>query len=457
MAIAGSLEEVLNFGASAGQRVAKNLVTRTARKVAADKKLLISDSFNLLEEGGIENETQALNRLAQVMTPAQIQQIRENLNRGDKLELEELAFEAGERFKRAEIFDQFKDNPKALDNAITRQAENLMAKGDTEGASKLVTLRNKPHEERVNIIKGQLISSNDIKNVAKGRLETQKAIQKQAFELEKIEAQRTQFQPILDDKGNEIGQVDIRTGKKVSSPLAPDKSQLTKEQKNFNAIQDNPKFGEFLEKTGSENAPAAVKEFNFWKGLTPEKQKQFIALKSPAQDPFTQKSIATQRAIGEFVGITRVKLPKLKADSTRLISQIDNLLNHPGLKAAVGAKDISTGLARIPGTQAEDFRVALAQIDGAAFVQAFQDMKGGGPITDIEGQRATDALARLSMSQSEPEFKRALKEFKSIVESTLTRAQGIVRRGDIDPTLFNKLQGGGGVSNLPSRFKVVIP
>ena len=46
-------------------------------------------------------------------------------------------------------------------------------------------------------------------------------------------------------------------------------------------------------------------------------------------------------------------------------------------------------------------------------------MKGGGQITEIEGQKGEAAIARLRTAQSEPEFLEALQDFRELVGELL--------------------------------------
>lgn len=67
-------------------------------------------------------------------------------------------------------------------------------------------------------------------------------------------------------------------------------------------------------------------------------------------------------------------------------------------------------------------------VQGQAFLDAFQDLKGGGHITEIEGQKATEARSRLSNVLSEAEEKKALRELKYLALKGLQRAQQKAKR-----------------------------
>jgi hypothetical protein len=122
------------------------------------------------------------------------------------------------------------------------------------------------------------------------------------------------------------------------------------------------------------------------------------------------------------------------------VAKIDELLASPGLKPAVGAGGLGTlgipGVARfIPGTDAADFKARLDEVLGGAFMEAFSTLKGGGQITEKEGEKATAAITRMSTSQSEKEFIKAAKEFQEVIKAGVERAEkrmGAISATDVD-------------------------
>ena len=69
-------------------------------------------------------------------------------------------------------------------------------------------------------------------------------------------------------------------------------------------------------------------------------------------------------------------------------------------------------------TMSAEGKDALARFDqlkGRAFLQAYTTLRGGGQITEVEGKKAEDALARLNRSLSETEAKQALADFRDAV------------------------------------------
>ena len=106
------------------------------------------------------------------------------------------------------------------------------------------------------------------------------------------------------------------------------------------------------------------------------------------------------------------------------IGVIDKALNHTGRETATGTSGVIDPRNYIAGTNATDFKVVLDQIGGAAFLQAFESLKGGGQITEVEGKKATDAIARLNRAQSDGEFKTSLNDLRKVMTDGYQRLSG---------------------------------
>lgn len=145
-----------------------------------------------------------------------------------------------------------------------------------------------------------------------------------------------------------------------------------------------------------------------------------------ASDPKLQGDISGAKAAGKVVGekgaTAMVDLPSTIQESEQTIKLVDDLLKHPGFKQAVGGSSV-LGVQKIPGTDAKAFMTRLDQLKGKQFLQAFQGLKGGGQITEVEGQKATDAISRMNNSTTEPEFIAASREFQDIIRKGVTRAK----------------------------------
>ena len=147
-------------------------------------------------------------------------------------------------------------------------------------------------------------------------------------------------------------------------------------------------------------------------------------------DPVTRQPISTipkdlagtesAKTQGKAQGQAVIDLPGAIARSEEALATIEKLRSHPGKDWGTG----STGwLPGIPGTQQKDFVELNEQAKGGAFMQAFQMLKGGGAITNIEGDKATKAIARLDRSQSKRGYDAALADLEAVVKSGMERAR----------------------------------
>lgn len=147
-------------------------------------------------------------------------------------------------------------------------------------------------------------------------------------------------------------------------------------------------------------------------------------------DPALQGQLAGAKESGKLIGKTttqaQIDLPRVVASTDQTIGIIDQMLQHPGLPGAVGMKNWSSGFGLMDspaaGTKEADFMALRDQLGGKQFLEAYEILKGGGQITQIEGEKATNAIARMQTAQSEEAFKAAAKEFREIVTAVRDRA-----------------------------------
>lgn len=188
------------------------------------------------------------------------------------------------------------------------------------------------------------------------------------------------------------------------------------------------------------------------------------------KDPAFQQQMAQARATGEAIAKGNVAaqqaLPGIISNATTAINTIDQMIGkqevkdvsgkviqeatkaHPGFKPAVGAGGMGTlgipGVARfIPGTDASDFQALQDQVEGSAFLSAFEALKGGGAISEKEGAKATAAKLRMKLSQSEAEYVKAAREFQDIVRQGVENAKSKVGTGGTIQAPGGAPAGGG--------------
>jgi len=103
------------------------------------------------------------------------------------------------------------------------------------------------------------------------------------------------------------------------------------------------------------------------------------------------------------------------------VNLIDSIINDPTLPSITGMVQ-----GRLPPTTqaGTDLNVRIQQVQGQAFLQAFESLKGGGSITEREGQAAQAAMARLNRVQSTEAYIEALTELRDIIQRGVQRANG---------------------------------
>jgi len=112
----------------------------------------------------------------------------------------------------------------------------------------------------------------------------------------------------------------------------------------------------------------------------------------------------------------RVDQPSKTSAAKTTLQTLNDILTHPGFKDVIGwPVAVSEKRALIPG-DARNFMSKYNQLKGQQFLQAFNTLKGGGSISEVEGAKATTAIAALSdPGITEKEFRRNAK----ILEDTI--------------------------------------
>lgn len=125
-------------------------------------------------------------------------------------------------------------------------------------------------------------------------------------------------------------------------------------------------------------------------------------------------------------------MPKVQQQSNQMMDVINQIETSPGMSAVVGAPNPFKGriplIGNVPGSPAADFQAKLEQLGGKQFLEAFQALKGGGQITEVEGAKATNAIASMQTSQSEEQFMRSLNDLKEVVNTGLARERSVAEQ-----------------------------
>ena len=178
-------------------------------------------------------------------------------------------------------------------------------------------------------------------------------------------------------------------------------------------------------------------------------------------NPDLQARIAEAKASGEFMGKNKAAaaaaLPGALEAASEGIRLIDEMVGkaevrdksgkviekgtapHPGFKNYVGAA-LVPGMRFVEGSDTASFEVRQKQIEGKAFLEAFQTLKGGGAITEKEGEKGTAAIMRMNKASNEKEYTAAARELQGILRTGMDRAR--TKAGALAPSGGG---GGGGV------------
>ena len=137
---------------------------------------------------------------------------------------------------------------------------------------------------------------------------------------------------------------------------------------------------------------------------------------------FNTKPFETARGteLGKQAGDAAATAGAAEDKTQTAVSLIDSIITD---KALPGITGMFQG--RLPPmTQAgTDLNAKIDQLTGQAFLEAFNTLRGGGQITEIEGRKATDAMARLNRAQSPEAYIQALNDMKDVLLSGMARRQ----------------------------------
>lgn len=181
--------------------------------------------------------------------------------------------------------------------------------------------------------------------------------------------------------------------------------------------------------------------------------------------PTRQAGIAQAKAAGTETGKTAAKvaadLPGAIEAAERGIALIDEMVGkapvvdasgkviekgtapHAGFSSYVGGT-LVPGARFIEGSDTASYELRQKQIEGQAFLEAFRTLKGGGSITEKEGEKATAAITRMNKAASEKEYIEAARELQSILRTGVKNAREKASRSVVPTT------GGTAAANTPA-------
>lgn len=141
------------------------------------------------------------------------------------------------------------------------------------------------------------------------------------------------------------------------------------------------------------------------------------------QNTIVPKDIAgakEQEVIGKTTGDRKTQINDVVARADKAIKTIDEAINSPGLESATGWQ---SSFPTWPGSNSANFEAKIKEIQGASFLEAYQSLKGAGQISEVEGAKAENAIANLSLAQSDAQMRKALADLKEVITSGRERAK----------------------------------
>jgi hypothetical protein len=209
--------------------------------------------------------------------------------------------------------------------------------------------------------------------------------------------------------------------------------------------RDRERIKQEGQRLGLEGRRVAVLEENQRRDADPAFQQRMEAARVTGQ-AIAKGEVAAQQALPKILGRAEEGLrlidemvgkQEVRDKSGKVIQAATK--PHPGFGQAVGA---GLPFRFIPGTSESDFQARFDQLKGASFLEAFEALKGGGAITEKEGAKATDAINRMSLSQSEGEFVTAARDLQEVIRKGVANAQRKAATGGAAPAAAPAAAGG---------------
>lgn len=188
---------------------------------------------------------------------------------------------------------------------------------------------------------------------------------------------------------------------------------------------------------GGGELPSNIKEWQEFNKMTPDQQQKYLVMKRSipyldtgtgytqpnAADPTAAprvipKDVAgaeAQKAIGDSQGKALAGLPLVELSAQRMLDTIDAVANDPNLPGVTGF--VGGRTPRLAQTEAQaESQSRVDQLQGQTFLQAYNDLRGAGAISEREGSAAQSAYNRvLTQTMGTDAYRAALREFRSEV------------------------------------------
>jgi hypothetical protein len=266
-------------------------------------------------------------------------------------------------------------------------------------------------------------------------LEIQKARMGAADEdLEALQGLQAEEAKYRRDVGRELIKEYVKSGEPQSAagktaldmglkPGTPEYNAKVKELVDLDVAQKQAEIDARI--TAAEADPAAFRALDLQAraaGFVPESEggdgryEEFMATRGSG-------FVAEAGAIGKARGEATAAAPSDIRSAEEALDYIESIRTHPGRQAGTGG---SSWVGMIPGTEAREFQIEVKRLGAGAFLQAIEQLRGMGALSNAEGQTATAAVAALETEGTEEGFLKRLGEYEEIVKIGLERAQNIL-------------------------------
>lgn len=280
-----------------------------------------------------------------------------------------------------------------------------------------------------------------VQNMSNEALKTRFLALDKKRELQKFDQDNAQYELNMKVGQERLAQLQERNN---ITPLQLAEIQMKATPESYQAWLKGEGTLEPNPKAMSADVNKTIQTFEYFMGLSPERQAQFLLVKrNPLIEDlgdrisFRNPSDPTQEVLSVPKGIPPAQTPEAKAAvkqaevTTEAVTkdqlaapgqllaldmfdtQLSDLANHPGFSNAFGFG--GEQLSSIPGTPAFGAASLLDQVKGSAFLNAIPQMKGLGALSDAEGRAITQSVTRLNQGLGDEEAKQEIAKMRRII------------------------------------------
>lgn len=160
---------------------------------------------------------------------------------------------------------------------------------------------------------------------------------------------------------------------------------------------------------------------------------QLKKAKTEAQTQQVQQKIAENEKQSESLKMKKISDAQSSiAQAQDTIGLINRIMKSEGFSSAVGTKGASSlfGLLDQPigGSAAADTVALLETLESQNFLNAIQQMRGMGALSNAEGQKVSSAVQNLSRNQTEKQLRQNLNEIIEITNRGIEKSRKIIQQ-----------------------------